>query len=693
MEQKRLENRSLVRIHFILALILLLHSVLYLIYWLAVPDFRLEVDHLLTARVGLKLPYASIFIVLTALIILWSLFRFIKYGFAIKKGIWKPSWKNWLFFAVWLLFLIVFYGSFWLILRGNPSQKGVVFHLLNIIRLFSDALILLLAAFLLWRLIKFVKAKMTDDKKKWPLRVAVILALIVLIGLWLVPTIFPPNWAYRGNLPTKPAVIADGGAAMLAPENTLAAVELAEVHDAFGFETTVRISSDGEPFLLQDETFARTTNIAEVYPSRVNELATSFDIEEIEDLNAGLWFIQSDPYDTIENGDISQTQLSINQGQRIPTLAEALEFVADQDMVVLLHLVRPPQDHPYYDEFFDIVLSVCQESDLNDDIWLELEQDQIRISQSESPQITRVLAVSSEDKPKTADILAKGYEIVHVDTGIRPKSIRELREEGLGVNVHTINQSWLFSQFWLSGVTSISTKNVQSFSGLEKPFVNMPLARYLLFWVLFGLVLAIWLASSFPLPERKVKEEVELPTPTEPALEGEGQAPAVSPEAPPVVLEPAEAQLEEALISEDLEETVEPIESVEPIEPVESVEHVESVEPVEPVAPLKEAEPIEYREPIDYPEPVETDEVEDGLSISEQWEQIAPVAESTQPEELETLNEEEQIPDVSGEGEHLDEIEESVETLETDIAQAAEDAAEEALDLDDDLNFDEDERP
>ncbi len=35
---------------------------------------------------------------------------------------------------------------------------------------------------------------------------------------------------------------------MLAPENTLAAVELAEVHDAFGFETTVRISSDGEPF-------------------------------------------------------------------------------------------------------------------------------------------------------------------------------------------------------------------------------------------------------------------------------------------------------------------------------------------------------------------------------------------------------------------------------------------------------------
>jgi glycerophosphoryl diester phosphodiesterase len=572
--------------------------VLFLIYWFAVPDFHIEVDQLLTTRIGLKLPYILISIGVTVLISLWSLIRSVKFAFGIKKGLWKPDWKNWSFFGVSLLFLVAFYGAFWLILRGSPSQEGVIIHLLNDIRLFSDALILLLAAILLWRLLKFVKAKMTDDKKKWPLRVAVIMALILLIGLWLVPSIFPPNWAYRGSLPAKPAIIADGGAARLAPENTLAAVELADAQNAFGFETYVRISSDGEPFLLRDETFARTTNIAEVYPSRVNDLASSFDIDEIDNLNAGLWFIQTDPYDTIENGEISQKQLSINQGQSIPTLSEALAFVADQDMIVLLHLIRPPENHPYSDEFFDIVLSICQESDLNDAIWLELEQDQIRISQSESPQITRVLAVSSQEKPEVGDILARGYEIIHVDTGIPSKSIRELRDEGLGVNVYTINQSWLFSQFWLSGVTSVSTTNIQLFSGLENPLINLPYTSYLLIWGLFGIVFAIWLASSFPLPERKVKPEAEIPTPSEPELEGFGEIPVVSPEVPPVTFEETEAPTQEEQPSETVAEPSELGESIQPDQPIEQGEPFEPIETIDTEKTEGTVEPISLSEQL-----------------------------------------------------------------------------------------------
>jgi glycerophosphoryl diester phosphodiesterase len=657
MEQKPSENRLLVRVHFFLALILLLHSVLFLIYWFAVPDFRIEVDQLLTTRIGLKLPYILISIGVTVLISLWSLIRSVKFAFGIRKGLWKPDWKNWSFFAVWILFLVAFYGTFWLILRGNPSQKGVIIHLLSDIRLFSDALILLLSSILLWRLLKLVKAKMTDDKKKWPLRVAVIFALVLLIGLWLVPTIFPPNWAYRGSLPAKPAVIADGGAARLAPENTLAAVELAGAQNAFGFETYVRISSDGEPFLLRDETFARTTNIAEVYPSRANDLASSFDIDEIDNLNAGLWFIQTDPYDSIENGEISQKQLSINQGQAIPTLSEALAFVTDQDMIVLLHLIRPPENHPYYDEFFDIVLSICQESDLNDEIWLELEQDQIRISQLESPQITRVLAVSSQEKPEVADILARGYEIIHVDTGIPSKSIRELRDEGLGVNVYTINQPWLFSQFWLSGVTSVSTTNVELFGGLENPLINLPYTSYLLIWGLFGIVFAIWLASSFPLPERKIKPEAEIPAPSEPELEGLGEVPALSPEVPPVIFAEAETLTQDETPSETV------------AEPIESDESNQPVQPIETDAPFEPVESIEKDESTQSEESVEPS------LVSEELAQIIPIEETPQASEdyggqqlVETGPiEVKPIADDDEEGEQLDAFTETGEMLESEF--------------------------
>ena len=578
MEKKQKGHGPLNRMHFSLAIILLLHSILYLIYWFAVPDFRTEIDKLISTRIGWELPFVAIFMGLTVLILLWSLARVVRFGLALRRDNWKPTVKNWLFFATLLLFLAIFYGSFWLILRAYVSQRGVVLHLLNIIRLFSDVLILLIVTVILWRLIKWVKGKFSNDQRKWPLRLGVILALILLIALWLVPVLFPPNWAYRGALPTKPAVIADGGAAMLAPENTLAAVDLAGSNDVFGFETTVHISSDGVPFLMRDGTFERTTNIAEVYPNRVDDPVSSFEINEIEDLNAGLWFIQTDPYNTIRVGKISQTQLSINQGQKIPTLAEALENVADQDMIVLLHLVRPSEGHPYFDEFFDIVLSICQESDLNDDIWLELQENQIRISQAESPQITRVLAVSSEGKPEPSDVLARGYEIIHTDTGVRPQTVRALREEGLGVNVHTINQSWLFSQFWLSGVTSISTTNVQTFNGLERPLINLPFTSYLLIWSLFGIVFSIWLASSFPLPERKVKPAEEIPTPIAPELEGAGQMPSIGSVMTSEETTPDELQLEVEIPGSDMDSSGE---SQESNQLISSELQVESFEPNE----------------------------------------------------------------------------------------------------------------
>ena len=50
-------------------------------------------------------------------------------------------------------------------------------------------------------------------------------------------------------------------------------------------------SIDGVPFLMHDKTFRRTTNIADVFPDRVDESASMFNISDIKKLNAGQWFI------------------------------------------------------------------------------------------------------------------------------------------------------------------------------------------------------------------------------------------------------------------------------------------------------------------------------------------------------------------------------------------------------------------
>jgi glycerophosphoryl diester phosphodiesterase len=502
MPDKNNSARLRYRLHYFLALSLLVHSLFYLLYWFAVGRFRLEVDRFLEDWLSFSLPYTTILMVLTAFLGLWSLFRFIGLRLTLsRRQQWTPSPLNWVYGILSLLFLIMFYGSYVMILRESPSQKGVLVHLLNLVRVLSDALVFLYLAGWLRRLILYLRRRSARANRKWFWTIAIILVLVGLIGLWLVPTLFPPNWTYQDDLPTRPALIAHRGASMLAPENTLAAIELASVMQALGFETDIRISQDGVPFLMHDAFLARTTNIAEVFPDRVGDRASSFTIEAIKQLNAGLWFIQKDPFDTINAGLVSQAQLSTNQGQKIPTLEEALDLVEKNDLVFLFDMRYPPEDHPYHTTFFEIVFEILRESGLNGDIWLLLDQDRLQIVLDEAPQMTRVAGISSTDLPDPDTLVEAEYEIVNVDTGITNAEIAAYRERGLGVNVYTVDETWLFSQFWLAGVTSITTNNVHTFSQLDGPFLAVPYSQFLLIWSIFGFVVAIWLAASQPQSE------------------------------------------------------------------------------------------------------------------------------------------------------------------------------------------------
>ncbi|MFT3817074.1 MAG: glycerophosphodiester phosphodiesterase [Rubrivivax sp.] len=59
---------------------------------------------------------------------------------------------------------------------------------------------------------------------------------------------------------TLPRWIAHRGAGTLAPENTLAAFRLGAQHGYRAFECDVKLSADGQPFLLHDATLERTSS-------------------------------------------------------------------------------------------------------------------------------------------------------------------------------------------------------------------------------------------------------------------------------------------------------------------------------------------------------------------------------------------------------------------------------------------------
>ena len=84
-----------------------------------------------------------------------------------------------------------------------------------------------------------------------------------------------PLWPY-------PRIIAHRGGGLLAPENTLAAIRLARNLGFIGVEFDVKLTGDGIPVLMHDDTLERTTDgsgpVAE----------TSY--QEIAMLDAGAWF-------------------------------------------------------------------------------------------------------------------------------------------------------------------------------------------------------------------------------------------------------------------------------------------------------------------------------------------------------------------------------------------------------------------
>ena len=115
-----------------------------------------------------------------------------------------------------------------------------------------------------------------------------------------------------------PRWIAHRGAGRLAPENTLAAFALGHAHGYRMFECDVRLSAEGQPFLLHDDSLERTTNAAGD--------ALAWPWAELRLLDAGGW------------------HSPVFAGEPLPTLAEVLDFCARHDCALNLELKPAPGD-------------------------------------------------------------------------------------------------------------------------------------------------------------------------------------------------------------------------------------------------------------------------------------------------------------------------------------------------------------
>lgn len=174
-------------------------------------------------------------------------------------------------------------------------------------------------------------------------------------------------------------IIAHRGASAYAPENTLAAFELAAEMNADGFELDCGLTKDGEIAIIHDDTIDRTTDST----GRVED----FTLDELRRLDAGAWFGPK------------------FAGEHIPTLDEAIELAQKSRIGVLIEIKDADDDS----ELMDRIVNLAQE---HNTLSPELRQDMmalIEASGTRNIELTRKVIQTVRDHGAENEIVLQSF--------------------------------------------------------------------------------------------------------------------------------------------------------------------------------------------------------------------------------------------------------------------------------------------
>ncbi|TSK49650.1 Glycerophosphodiester phosphodiesterase domain-containing protein 5 [Bagarius yarrelli] len=324
--------------------------------------------------------------------------------------------------------------------------------------------------------------------------IVLLVYLVVLLSLYLAPlSITSPCIMERHNLKARPAVIGQRGAPMLAPENTLLSFQRALQKNVIGLEAEVAISLDGVPFLMRDPTLRRTTDVSKVFPKRQNVDASFFNWTELSMLNAGQWFLKRNPYWTVKY--MSERERWLVGNQTICSLEQMLQLAARSNRSALFTVRRPPPGHPHNLNWVNVTLSTVLRSGVPQHLVVWSVDWDRELVQQQAPgfqQISTKIQTLENLHEKGISRLLLRY------SRVSEEDIRMYTAANVSVTLYTVNEPWLYSVLWCSGVHSVSSEAPQILRKVLSPLWLMAPHEYCLIWVStdlvsFALVLGIFI--------------------------------------------------------------------------------------------------------------------------------------------------------------------------------------------------------
>lgn len=233
-------------------------------------------------------------------------------------------------------------------------------------------------------------------------------------------------------------VAAHRGDRSLAPENTLAAVRHALEANMVFVEVDIRLSADGVPVLIHDESVDRTTDGT----GRVEELT----LAQLKGLDAGGWYSRD------------------HAGERIPTLAEFLDALAASRTKAILELkgVWDIEGVALVSQLID-EYSVAGRS-----VMASFEPETLVALREAAPELPRIVLVRELPDDPVAEVhLHHAIALMTNPEALaeEPLTVDRMHSAGLGILLYTLNEEKSWSEALALGVDGIVTDAPSSLDG------------------------------------------------------------------------------------------------------------------------------------------------------------------------------------------------------------------------------------
>lgn len=229
-------------------------------------------------------------------------------------------------------------------------------------------------------------------------------------------------------------IIAHRGFSGIAPENTIAAFKKAIDAGADMIEFDVSLSKDGIPVVIHDRTVNRTTNAK----GKVED----FTIEELKKFDAGSWY---------------KPQF---KDEKIPTLEEVIQLSKGKIMLNIEIKKYSVKRSIKIDGIEDKIVKLLEKYEMTNDVLISsFSKMAIQRIKEFNPDIAVAYLYRFRINPRIIKQLDK-VGIYSFNQGKRffsKKALSDLHENGLKLNLYTINQKREMKKFVKLGVDGIIT--------------------------------------------------------------------------------------------------------------------------------------------------------------------------------------------------------------------------------------------